>query len=272
MSTYKNYKKNWISPFYGVKPHKNVNDSFNDIVFSAELIIAKKELGELDDLDKYYFRRHLEYTDDEHGLYAPKNSHDNLTAKLAAVRALEWRSVEARMSLLNMVKKKHPRDVIIYGFLMGNVVVKYICLLLLPLALLDMVRAVYSIKVRPSWFSKKFFWFRLKAAIGALEFKERRSVKGGYHDWYCWEDAHDGVYNIIYQQNDGKILNLLRLNMFREYRYLKPIVRLFKMMYTRSMGSNFQTKLFENYFEEKNHPVVEAFRELDRRGKTVIDC
>ena len=272
MSTYKNYKKRWLSPFYGVKPHTDTNDSFNDVLFSAELILAKKELGELDDLDKYYFRKHIDVLEDENGLYSPKNSHDNLTGKLSALRALGWSDREKAMSLKHMVKGKHPRDIIMYGFLKGNGLVKYLCLILMPLVILDMFRAVFDVRVRPAFTEKKFFWFRVKAMLGLLEFKERKEVRSGYHMWYKWGTENGGYQSVRYTQNDGKILNLLRLNMLREYFYFKPIVRLFKMLYNKRMGKDFQTQLFESYFIEKNHPVTSAFRELDRLGKTIIDC
>lgn len=262
-----NYNE-WLDSFAGVKPHRYKHDgSFNNVLFSAELIAAKKELGRLLPVDEQRFNYHLKMLTDEHGGYAPKNSHDNLLGMYVGAKLIGNEAAD-NMQYKPLIQGQHPRDKILFGFFFAG---KWWAKLLLPLALLDIVRAIYSSgKVRPKFWVKEHFMFRLKAKLGLIKpVKTGIKIHGGYADEYIWQGRQK---HINYVQNDGKILNLLRLNQLREYSVLKPFVRLCKKMYISSMGEDFQSQLMANYFEEYDHPVRDAFRELDRLGKTIIDC
>lgn len=272
----KNYDE-WLDDFNGIKPHRSKHDgSFNNILFSAELLVAKAELKNITYSDMSLFIDHAKQLETENGGYAPKDSHDNILGKIVGletvisqadyVQAAKAAQLSWNMKPKALTTKKHPRDIILFRFFMDRPWWSWV---LLPLALLDIMRAIADKgKVRPKFWKREYFMFRLKAYFGLIKPYRREEIFGGYKDYY----AGQVVDGIRYMQNDGKILNLLRLNMLREFTILKPFVRLCKRMYIKRMGKNFQSQLMANYFEEPDHPVRVAFNELDAKGLTVIDC
>ena len=267
----------WLDNFNGLKPHRNKHDSsFNNVLFSAELIMAKAELGNVSYLDMNLFIDHVKQLETDEGGYAPKDSHDNILGKIVGLETVMAnadyvQAAKAAQLLWNMqpkamIKKKHPRDIILFRFLLDRPLWSYV---LLPLALLDIVRAIVGAgKVRPKFWKREYFMFRLKAKLGLIKPIRTEKIFGGHQDVYTGQAAD----SIRYLQNDGKILNLLRLNMLREITWLKPFVRFCKKLYVKQLGENFQSVLMSNYFEETDHPVREAFAALDNNGKTVLDC
>ena len=259
-----NYNE-FLSSTKGIKSGR-AESGFNDVVFSTEFILGLKELNMLNHQASFDYIEHLQLNADEHGLYKPKNSHDNLTAKLAGCKALMLMDELENFNLKEACRRKHPRDIILYNFLMRQ---SWWSRLLLPLALLDMIRAIkVEGKVRPVWY-KDNIWFRFKAKFGFQHPTYTEEVFAGRVDYY---DVNDKERGLLIIQNDGKLLNLLRLNMLREYKYLKPFVRYCKKLYIRRYGECFQTVLFSNYFREYDHPIRELYRFLDGNGKTIIDC
>ena len=260
----------WLGDFYGIKPHRNKHDgSFNNIVFSTEYIMARLESKTLVQEDLTLYLSHIHLTNTPDGLYAPKSSHDNLTAKITGLLAVQSKKVN-EIDLSKAAKGQHPRDRILYGFLLrGNI----FDAMLLPLALLDIVRAILdSGKVRPKfWDNWETFKFRAKAKLGLIKPNRTEKIFGGEADIFVLTEERV-IKRIIRVQNDGKILNLLRLNALRKFKLLRPFVRLCKRLYIKKLGPNFQSVLFANYFEEVDHPVRAAFAELDKAGKTIIDC
>jgi hypothetical protein len=258
---------NWLDEFFGLKPHSIKHPhSFNNIVFSTELILAKDRLGILSKYDISNYLGHVRLMEDEHGLYAPKNSHDNITAKIAGLVLLKSNRLYG-MDIDEACKGKHPRDKILFPFYVQRSWYNWV---LLPLALADIVRAILdSGKVRPKWWEKEHFLFRLKAKLGLLDLVEESKTFGGRKEIYKYK-GRDRV--IRYLQNDGKIINLLRLSVLKHEPLLKPFVRFCKKLYIKEMGEDFQSQLFANYFEEEDHPVRVAYAELDSQGITVIDC
>lgn len=256
----------WLDEFYGLMPHRTKHPgSFNNILFSTELILAKKELGELnkDDLANYLGHIHLTNTLD--GLYAPKNSHDNLTAKIVGLMTLESGKLK-EMNLSEARKRKHPRDFILYSFWLSNNIL-WSFLLVFPL--LDIIRAIFSSgKIRPKFWDKRYFMLRLKAKFGLIEPFKEEEIFGGRAEHYMYNGNSE---RIIYVQNDGKILNLLRLYVLKQHKILKPFVHFCKWLYIKRYGKHFQSIIFSNYFEEFDHPVRDAFRALDSQGKTLLD-
>lgn len=258
----------WLGPFLGLKPHLSKHDqSFNNVVFHTELILAKLELQNLTHEDIAIYLKHIQLTNTVDGLYAPKSSHDNLTAKFAGLLALESGHIK-EVKYRKAQKGKHPRDWIFYGWLFSSNPLYW---LLLPFTLLDIVRAIVdSGKVRPRfWDDWATFVFRVKVKLGFLKPYAEENIFGGRAKHFMYKGKS---HRIIYVQNDGKIINLLRLNILRKHKIFRPFVRMCKKMYIKRMGPEFQSRLFANYFEEKNHPVRKAFAELEKAGKTIIDC
>lgn len=262
----------WIGPFYGIKPHRSEHDgSFNNIVYTVELGLALQLLNGSKGESVELMLNHVVLTSDINGGYAPKNSHDNLTAKIVGLLSVNDIYRLTNMDRKELSKGKHPRDRILYGFWIGKGLSSIVCSILLPFALLDIVRSILSPgKIRPKWFNSwKDFKIRFGAKLGIYKHIKTVPITGGLAEYYQVGDVEE---RIIYVQNDGKILSLLRLNTMKSNFLLKPFVRFCKKLYIKKVGKNFQTVLFRNYFSEHDHPVRMAYKELDRLGKTIIDC
>ena len=256
--------KPWLDDFNGIKP-KIGQESFNNVLFSAEFLIALKELkSDQFKLVSADFTDHVKSLQDEHGGYSPKNSHDNLLALAVGLQAMD--SVNP-MQLGELLKGQHPRDKILIRHVVSPNILTW---LLLPLALLDMYRALVSSgKVRPKfWDSFSIFMFRVKALFGVIKPYRSEDIFGGIADYYDYNGKSERIIKV---QNDGKILNLLRLYGLKKYGILKPVIRFFKKQYIKRMGKDFQSVLFANYFEEYEHPVREVYRRLDDHGITILD-
>jgi len=255
-----NSYKPWLDSLSGLKPSLDSrdNDSFNNILFLVELLIAYKAMGCLQQEDIDTIMTHIGNTMDENGGYALKNSHDNVTSLICAYKLL-LPNMEYDINLNALSKGKHPRDVILWHFLIKP---NWLSKLLLPIALLDIIRAILSSgKVRPKFWEKGNFLFRLKLFFGKLKrSRPMETVNNGEKHYYYDNGKEKVLYRI---QNDGKILNLLRLSMLKKYKVLKPFVYLCHNLYIKKMGDDYQSQLFKNYFGEFNHPVREAYRQMD---------
>lgn len=260
--------ENWLDEFYGLKPHRTKHEnSFNNIIFSAEFILALQEAGILTQTELSVFEKHVDITATEFGLYLPKSSHDNLTAKITSLLALKDHVRLDRIDLSAAQSGKHPRDRIFYGFLLSKNPLYWLGM---PFVMFEILRAIWSKgKTRPDWWEPGAFMFRLKALLGLIKPTRTVKVMGGI-EWYY--NYHGSEQRIATVQNDGKILNLLRLNALRHFKIFKPFVRYCKRLYVKKYGNQFQSQLLGNYFEEPEHPVRVAFRQLDRLNKTIIDC
>lgn len=261
----------WIGSDFGIKPTRSQDDnSFNNIVYSTALLIAmdrynrtKISKAEYEKFIRLY-RAHLVATNTPDGLYKPKNSHDNIMAKIAGLTVVMPIDV-SQMNADKAVSKKHPRDVILFRYLLDG---GLLWTALMPLAILDMVRAAVAKKVRPEWYSKKYFWFRVKVALGISKPRLEYKIVGGTEEVHSTPNGDQWLRRL---QNDGRILNLFRLYALRDDKKFKWLLPLFKKLYVWNMGENFQSKMMENYYQEDDHPVIFAYRMLDSLGITVLD-
>lgn len=263
--TYNEYER-WLDSTGGLNPHKTNQDGvgFNNIVNSTHLLLGKIELGIDTKKDSEYYFKHIRETEDENGLYMPKNSHDNLTAKLAGL----LRTFSAHVTWFDLKeaqKGKHPRDRIFYGCILKG----GLYWLLFPFVMFEIIRGIYDQKVRPKFWETKDYKFRLYEKLGWVKPEAGKKLQNGVKYFYTFEGEEKYLLKI---QNDGKILNLHRLNILREYKLLRPFVRLCKRLYIKELGPNFQSVMFEKYYGEYNYPVRSLYRELDKQGKTIIDC
>ena len=180
MST-KDFYDDWLDEYYGIQPEKGA-DSFNNIIFSTQLILGKMALEDLKrlDLDRYLY--HLQKLDDGNGLYAPKNSHDNITAKIAGVVALGLED-KIKMNLSEAVKSKHPRDRILYGLWLAP---KFYHWLLIWFPMFEIVRATVSKgKVRPVWWeSWSIFFSRVLILLRLMKHVDTKPAWAGEHLFY----------------------------------------------------------------------------------------
>ncbi len=263
----------WLDDTFGLKPHliEHAN-SFNNVLFSAEFLLALEVLG--DDSRILFmndFLTHVGIHNTSDGGYKPKDSHDNILGKIAGLKAIDdstSRKLLSEMNVSELSSGKHPRDRILFSYILtGSRWSK----MLMPFVKWDMKRAIKSSgKVRPSWTGGfKDFLFRLKASLGIIKPVRTEEIFGGVADWY---DVKGKEERIITVQNDGKILNLLRLFLIKDVESNKGFVRECKQLYVSRYGVDFQSQLFSNYFKEDEHPIRVAYRELDRKGLTVIDC
>jgi len=263
----------WLDETYGLKPHLTEHaDSFNNVLFSAELLLALEVLGG----DSSFafinaFLNHVMANRTIDGGYKPKDSHDNILGKIAGLKAIDdstSKNLLGKMNVKELIKGKHPRDMILFSSFLSD---SWWSKILMPFAKWDMKRAIRSSgKVRPSWTGGgKDFIFRLKVKLGIVKLVRTEEIFGGIQKWY---KVGDGEERIVEVQNDGKILNLLRLFVMKGVESNKGFVRECKKMYIDELGVDFQSKLFANYFKEYEHPIRIAYRELDKKGLTIIDC
>lgn len=262
----------YLDDMRALGPNKeSPNSSFNNIVFSTEFLLADMIL-KLHPEFAYKTVRHLQLTDTLDGGYAPKNSHDNIMAKIAACEALDKREWVTRMNWKELIKGKHPRDIILFGFFISKGFTKFLFGLMLWFPMLDIVRAILdSGKVRPSfWESFDIFIFRVKVMLGLLEETKRTESPYSKEDVIVYYQTSKGEMAIRYMLNDGKILNLFRLYTFNRYWYMKPFVYFCKKLYVLKMGKKFQQVLFDRYFRDENHPVQQIYRLLDDKNQTII--
>ena len=71
----------YVDETCGVRPAPN-HPSFNNVIYTAWYLIARERQGKLNKPDIDAMMKHLTENDDRHGLYKPKNSHDNITYKM----------------------------------------------------------------------------------------------------------------------------------------------------------------------------------------------
>lgn len=246
--------------------------SFNNIVFSTHFLLAEKILGMHPEFESRVLR-HIRLTDTLEGGYAPKNSHDNLTAKIAALYASGYRRSVLEMDHGELSKGKHPRDWIYYGFLMNSGFKRFLFFLLMWFPMFEIVRGIITEnKVRPAfWDSWKVFWFRVGAALGLYEEVRREESLITPLDYVVYFKTKDGIQRISYMINDGKILNLFRLFTLKHFWYFRWFVKLCKKLFVRYEGKNFQSFMLDRYFRLENHPVQQAYHALDKLNVTVLD-
>ncbi len=245
----------WLGPKDGLLPQRGV-ESFNNILYTTELLIGKRLTNSVNRDDIKLLRSHFNQTRDWHGLYEPKNSHDNLTAKIIASKLFAPEELQV-MSLKQAIKEcKHPRDVVLYAFWLGNPIVRFISRLFLIIPALAMIISCLSSgKTRPAFYSSWHHFFN-RALIALRLYKDNESIDifgGKKHTYYfSFKDA----YSFNQFQNDGKILAPLRLYVLKDESYLMRLTaKICNAILRRKFGKSYMIQLFANYFREYDHPV-----------------
>ena len=252
----------WLDSTGGIGPQIG-HESFNNIVFSTEYLIGRLVDKSLTHDEMMMYKQHVQANKDEFGGYKPKNSHDNITALLVGLLALESGQIND-IDLGHVRSGKHPRDWLFYSMLLSRNPLYWLGL---PFILFEIYRAAVSRgKIRPVfWQDKSTFWWRTKAYFGLISIEREEEIFAGTKITYS-----DGNELFIIQ-NDGKLLNFLRLYILKRYAILRPFVRFIKKKYVELYGDKFQSKLFANYFRESDHPVRVIYGKLDNDGVTIID-
>jgi len=250
---------------------ENPNSSFNNIVFSGQFLLAEKKLGLHPNFESLV-TKHLNFTNDEFNGYKPKNSHDNIIWKMACLKALGREEEINTMNYWELAKGKHPRDMILFGFLIKEGFSKLPFLLLMWFPMFEIVRGILNRgKVRPAfWDSLDTLKFRLKASLGFYE--EISSEQSPYHidDVSIMYRVDGGNRPVHYMMNDGKHLSLARLYLLNSYIIFKPFIYICKLLYKFKLGKRYQSLIFDRFFRSQNHPVQQIYHILDDENKSIL--
>jgi hypothetical protein len=252
----------FLDDTYGLAPARK-QASFNNVLYSLELCAGKHLAGTLEDIDLDYMKRHLYLNKDIYGLYTPKNSHDNMTAKLLFAEYFKLYSFKKEMNLLQMIlySNLHPRDVIIYLFMKGNPLIRLLSRFFLWIPALMMIQScMKKWKVRPilSPLEKLKIFFDRTKIIKKSYFTDT----DGYYKEFSTKDGMR--YSIRYIQNDGKILAPMRLLVLKDQSWTMKICgKICQRILKKRYGKNYMGQLFNNYFiRDEDHPVRLAWKEI----------
>jgi len=265
----------------GLAPSVNELDGFNDIVYITEYYVGKKLLNEFRFDDGLSYEKYLEANLDENGLYKPKNSHDNLTMKMCGCIILSLYKSLNKMSWKNVIKGKHPRDIILFSFILGNPIIKFLSRFLLWIPALMMIQSVWKKdKVRPKWLewdeyeedgkkksklnwdnSRLSWWFR----------KEYRDAYFIQPIWYkCWNV--EGEYKESrHMQNDGKILTKYRLMALKDKSWTMKLTAIICNKLYKRYNENWASYIYDRYFKEEDHPVPLIWHKVREKGINPLD-
>ena len=222
----------YLDNSFGIAPAIG-QPSFNNVLYSMELMLGRKINGKLDHRDESYLHSHVQQNKDKNGLYAPKNSHDNMTA-LCCYSTLFMPSNLKQMSWLTMVKETNIIriwDTIFYSYLKAPKLIKIVLYPLVFVTLLQIVQAIIKkVKIRPK-LHERIWW--------TITGKE---------------------YTLRYYQNDGKILGLLKLLCLKRNGF-GWIIPIFKRLYIKRLSKEYMYVMMYNYFQDKTHPIIREWKQ-----------
>ena len=226
--------KNYLSESYGIVPEAGFTDknSFNNIVYHAHLLFGRALNLRLTGEDINLLRHHMELQEDAHGLYKPKNSKDNLIAKVAVCSKFGLPELK-RMSLWRMVLSSYlnPWDAVFYMYCCGNRVIRALSYPLIPFLYLQMWWAILKKhKVRPK------IWQRI------------------------WWTLTGKPYTKQFFVNDGKHLALLKA--FTLKNKFPMLTRITRHSYLKRYNGNrdYEYIIFYGLYRDKNHPTIAEFK------------
>lgn len=228
---YKNYLLDDFSLYDG-----RDKTGFNNIVFHTELVLGKMLKNNLKPIDIEIYKNHLYSQQDQHGLYKPKNSHDNMTSKLVGCYMLGLNDIMRQMSWWEMVKKTHILriwDTIFYTAFKGPKTLKWVAKQLLFITSFQILHAIWvKGKTRPK-LHERIWW--------TLTGKE---------------------YKLRHYQNDGKILGMMKLIAMKKLGKA-PFLDKANKMYVEKLGKNYGYPMFHIYFNDKDHPVIKEWKDIE---------
>lgn len=249
----------YVDKTKGVRPGPNMQ-SFNNIIYTAWYHIARKEQGNINSADMDALHKHLSLNDTPEGLYAPKNSHDNITYKLILSKAFKL-NLEPHMSFSRAIKDIgifRIWDVITYGAIFGPKLLRPLFRMLLFIPALQMIQSVYAEgKVRPMMFEKNIgrwkWWFGKK--LIKEEFSEPMQIT--YKHWMC-RDGQERVSR--HMQNDGKHLAVFRLYAFKDFFWFKIANKICKRRFIKTYGQDYTYGIVNRYFRDRKHPLIAMWK------------
>lgn len=231
MSTPKNLPQDYLDDTFGIRPAPK-QESFNNIIFLLEYLLAIDFQGKKQPIHKEWWKKHWELNLDENGLYKPKNSRDNLYAKIMGDQYLLGRS---QLSLNECLKHiNRVTDVVLWTLILGGFWAKLAVIPLIPLML---VEVVYSI---------------------AKEGKVRPKI----HERILWT-LQGKKYNLTRTINDGKILYIMSLwALSGKYRLFYYLEKLCSSILKKRYGENYFAEMLKVYFKDKDHPIIKEWEKI----------
>ena len=246
----------------GVRPGPN-QSSFNNIVFSYWYHVARTQQGQFNQQDLDALKKHINDNKDEHGLYAPKNSHDNITYLMLSKKSFHIGSTDD-MDFWTAIKEMgvfRIWDVITYGAVFGPKYLRWFFRLFLFIPCWQMVSAIKSEgKTRPKWFefdrphySRILWWFKKRELV-----KEDVQPTITYKTWRL-KDGTERVSRHL--QNDGKHLAVFRLyGLMNELPAFKKCAQKCRTLLIEKFGPDYTYEIINNYFQDRKHPVIAMWK------------
>jgi hypothetical protein len=247
----------YVTPEYGVSndPIKYYTGE-NAIVFTAWYHLGRDIKGVFNLKDTEAMNIFLEASKDEHGLYARKNSHDNITYKMLLSKHFNL-GLEDEMSSLEAIKSVGLRvwDMILYFRFFGP---KYLRWLAMPLMFIPALQAIHSAyvqgKIRPAW-ERRWWWWHFP----------KKEIKREYiRNFHCitWENFKGEHHRLCYYQNDGKHLSLFKSFVLKKFSLSFWIAsKIIKKIYLDRYGEDYGYVILHNYFGAVYRPVTDMYRE-----------
>lgn len=250
--------KEYYDDTFGLLPEKGTL-SFNNIVYSVQYNIGRKLKKLPPNPDLEYLKLHIHLTHSFMGGYVPKNSHDNITYKIAALQ--EYPEINKYMNPKYLSKKigwYRIWDVIIYHFLYEqNVIKQFIYSSLMFIPAIQTLFSVYSKhKIRPKlWKDRWKWWYLPKKELDYYEYAT--FTQKTYETPFGKKEAN-------FFQNDGKHISLFKIRMLKNKSiFYKLIVGICHRRYVSVYGRNYAHKVFKRYFRDQNHPVIGVYENLN---------
>ena len=242
----------------GIKPAPT-QESFNNIVYSTQNLIGHVLKASLDNEIIGYYDNHIQQNNTPEGLYNPKNSHDNITYKLLGSKVLN-RGYEKNMSLLKACIDIGPRpyDWILYAYLMGSPIVRFIAQFFLFIPALQCVDGIFSAgKIRPKMFDKNIprykWWFLKKEFVQVKVFATYNLME--------WIDYKGNKQFTRHMMNDGKHICLFKLLILKkESKVFAFIANICHNNLVKRFGDEYGYVIMKKYFEDQNHPNIELYK------------
>lgn len=219
-----NLPPEYLDETYGIRPEKN-RASFNNILYLLEYLLAIKKQGKLTKKHLDWWKAHWELNKDENGLYKPKNSKDNLYAKIMGDLLLLGHSEIPLKSVLKHIDRF--TDLMLWTVALGS---RKLNMALSPLLLFIVVPVIYS-------------------------FAKKHKIRPKIHERILWT-LQGKKYSLTYHQNDGKILYSIALQALESKSlFLKGLRKIGEFILKKRYGEKYFQILMNNYFIEEEHPI-----------------
>lgn len=252
--------KEYFDSNYGVKPHPDV-ESFNNIVYLLYYIRNRMLRKKLTNQDLTMVNYHLKATRDQNGLYKPKNSHDNLTAKMLLSETLSIpNDMKYSAIFKNLSMLLRPWDLITYGVVFGPKIVRILLRPLLIIPALQMIQSCATAgKVRPKLIEKN----DLKSSrILWMFFKKLDKVEETELITYKHYKTPFGPKVERHMQNDGKHLTIFRLNILKDKFFeFKICAKICRYILRKQLGDNYGYEVVNRHFSNRQHPLIGMYRD-----------